>query len=694
MKSAMRVLLITLLLVRTSPSSNAQCTGDTSGCAQGVPRYIKFNGTLKNAAAPTGIVSVKFIIYADATGGNPIWQEIQNVQFDQLGRYEVMLGAGTTGGVPMDLFTSGEPRWLSVQALLPDAQEQPRVLMVSVPYALESADAQTLGGLPPSAFARTAAVASVESANAPAPPAGSTVATGAAIMETAAVPSAAVTAVNPTVDVIPKFASRSALTDSQLRDSEGVLSAKNLSNILFADRFPGGVPEAMQACPGDGCIIYAGSSKVNRHLGTIDPGTKAVTIYLGPYVYTVKQITLRKAMKIIGMGAAGGTLGSATCTDALPCNGTSLQSVNGNAPVFVIPQMNNMPASNVYLSGFRVLGSVGNTSEDAFFLDASSFVNYGLWNSIFEDIGIIGFSGIGLHLRGRTNDFASDHQWLLFNNVVVERNSGGGNGLRLEGSVFELRFRNCQFDGQGLGDGTNVYIGGYGGGLSGVPTSIVFEGLVSQRADTAVQIDGGINILFYGSHHEGLLNGYNVTNNTGIGLFGLSIMDSYFAGNVGNNNGAGYDLNVTTTLAHGLVFARNHILGNPDAVVKSTNLASVVYQDNFSTWPTTGLPPTSGMSTQMSPAATINIQGVHSIGLNPSTTPITTIQSGLGPGEMVTFFTLSGPVTFGAGGNIDLMGMGQLTVSGTITFVRTDLGGLAWKPVSQWSPTSPATPTT
>src|SRR6516162_7645380 len=33
--------------------------------------------------------------------------------------------------------------------------EQPRVLLVSVPYAMKAADAETIGGLPPSAFART-----------------------------------------------------------------------------------------------------------------------------------------------------------------------------------------------------------------------------------------------------------------------------------------------------------------------------------------------------------------------------------------------------------------------------------------------------------------------------------------------------------------------------------------------------------
>ena len=50
----------------------------------------------------------------------------------------------------MDLFASGEARWLGVQ---PEGQaEQARVQLVSVPYAMTAGDAQTLGGQPLSAF--------------------------------------------------------------------------------------------------------------------------------------------------------------------------------------------------------------------------------------------------------------------------------------------------------------------------------------------------------------------------------------------------------------------------------------------------------------------------------------------------------------------------------------------------------------
>jgi hypothetical protein len=689
MKPVVKIVLLLFLSPLLPLSGKAQCTNGTNACAQAVPHLVTFRGALRNVsgAQRSGVVAIKFVIYGDSTGGTPLWQEVQNTQVDQQGHYEVMLGATGSEGIPMELFTSGEPRWLEVQALLPGEEEQPRVLLVSVPYALKAGDANTLGGLPASAFARVAPSLPNQqlplAVNAPELPGGQTVASLASVSATGS----NVTFPGSTTGTVPKFSSGGSLVNSQITDNNGTVSVPDLSNILFADRFSGGVPAAIAACPTNGCIIYAVSPKVNLNLGNIDPGFRAITIYLGPFTYTVKQITLRKGLKIIGMGASGGVNGSVTCSTAAPCNGTALQSINGNNPVFVVPQANNSPATDVLLSGFRLLGSVGNTSEDGFLLDTSSSVNSGLWFSTFDDVTMLGFAGIGIHIKGRNNDFTSATQWILFNNVTVIRNPGGGNAVRMEGAVFELRFRNCQFNGQAKGDGTNIYIGGLAAasGDRGFPFSLVFEGLVSQSAATAVQIDGGVNLTFYGSHHEELSGGYQITNNTNLPTRGLTISDSYFASNVGTNGGSGFDLNITTTLASGIFFVHNRVFGNPDSVVKGTNIASVVYQDNFSSETSDG-PPTSGITTQVSPATSINVRGVHSIGLNPSTTPITTIQSGLGPGETITFFTLGGAVTFGTGGNIDLMGMNSLTVNGSITFVRSDLGGLFWKPVSQWSP--------
>ena len=76
--------------------------------------------------------------------------ETQNVTADVKGNYTVRLGATPPEGLPLDLFTSGEARWLGVR--INGGEEQPRVLLLSVPYALKAGDAQTLGGLPASAF--------------------------------------------------------------------------------------------------------------------------------------------------------------------------------------------------------------------------------------------------------------------------------------------------------------------------------------------------------------------------------------------------------------------------------------------------------------------------------------------------------------------------------------------------------------
>jgi len=62
----------------------------------------------------------------------------------------VTLGETKSEGLPANLFASGEARWLGVQAQ--GQAEQPRVLLLSVPYALKAGDAQTVGGLSPSAF--------------------------------------------------------------------------------------------------------------------------------------------------------------------------------------------------------------------------------------------------------------------------------------------------------------------------------------------------------------------------------------------------------------------------------------------------------------------------------------------------------------------------------------------------------------
>ncbi len=97
--------------------------GPDGGPAQNVavPRLVKFSSTAKDQLghSPTGVVGVTFAIYKDQEGGAALWIETQN----------------------------------GVQLNLPGEVEQPRVLLVSVPYALKAADAESLAGIPASAYA-------------------------------------------------------------------------------------------------------------------------------------------------------------------------------------------------------------------------------------------------------------------------------------------------------------------------------------------------------------------------------------------------------------------------------------------------------------------------------------------------------------------------------------------------------------
>ena len=142
---------------RAESSSSPTAITTNQGTASVVPRLIKFTGAVKDATgkAQTGAVTLTFSLYEEQESGRPLWVETQSVQLDEQGRYIVLLGAMQPEGLPLDLFVTGQAHWLGVQPALPGAGEQPRVLLVGVPYALKAADADTLGGKPLSAFVTT-----------------------------------------------------------------------------------------------------------------------------------------------------------------------------------------------------------------------------------------------------------------------------------------------------------------------------------------------------------------------------------------------------------------------------------------------------------------------------------------------------------------------------------------------------------
>ena len=149
-----KFLLFSLTLLLALPAAPQQARSNTAASAStAVPPLIPYSGIVSTVpgAQPAASASITFLIYKDEQGGEPLFAETQTVALDATGHYKAQLGATLTNGIPIDLFVTGEARWLEVQ--IAGEAPQPRVLLVSVPYALKAADAATLGGLPPSAFA-------------------------------------------------------------------------------------------------------------------------------------------------------------------------------------------------------------------------------------------------------------------------------------------------------------------------------------------------------------------------------------------------------------------------------------------------------------------------------------------------------------------------------------------------------------
>ncbi len=130
----------TLLLVSSASAQQAATT-------TAVPNLVRYGGVLKDAqGAPLSstTVGITFAIYKQQDGGAPVWMETQSVATDAGGNYSALLGSTTASGLPGDLFSQEEQRWLGVQ--VQGQAEQSRVLLVSVPYAFKAHEAETLGG--------------------------------------------------------------------------------------------------------------------------------------------------------------------------------------------------------------------------------------------------------------------------------------------------------------------------------------------------------------------------------------------------------------------------------------------------------------------------------------------------------------------------------------------------------------------
>ena len=146
-------LLPSAVLMSVLAATGASAQAPSSATATAVPPMIRVAGSLRPATGPAAPVeTVTFAIYADETGGEPLWQETQNLTVNRDGQYTALLGSTVPDGLPLEVFPSKAARWLGIKIERSGEQEQRRVLLASVPYALRASDADTLGGRPATAY--------------------------------------------------------------------------------------------------------------------------------------------------------------------------------------------------------------------------------------------------------------------------------------------------------------------------------------------------------------------------------------------------------------------------------------------------------------------------------------------------------------------------------------------------------------
>jgi hypothetical protein len=267
-----------------------------------VPRLVNYSGRALDAQGRpiSGIAGATFSIYKDQYEGSPLWLETQNVTADSKGNYTIQLGATKSEGLPLDLFTSGEARWLGVR--VNGGEEQPRVLLLSVPYALKAADAETVGGLPPSAFMLATPPASIAAVPAPAI---------IAQPQPLATGTKPVTTAGGTINKLAKFDATADVTNSQIFDNGTSVGIGNTAPAAKLDVSGAGIFRGALSLPAAGtatATVGANSQPLNITASSFSSSTaKAVNEtfrWQGEPVSNNSATPLGKLNLLFGSGTA------------------------------------------------------------------------------------------------------------------------------------------------------------------------------------------------------------------------------------------------------------------------------------------------------------------------------------------------------------------------------------------------------
>ena len=365
----------------------------------------------------------------------------------------------------------------------------------------------------------------------------------------------------------------SAISDdgTNVRISENFIPGITDSVRLYANSTACAGADAaakIQACinllPATGGIVDAWGLTDSGGTGsvTIDPGTKAVTLLLGPTTYNVSQIRLRSSFHIYGSGSGGLSQqtilkSSASTTDMFVLGGTS-------------------PASGVILDGFRAYGASGSSgATNQSFLGIVAQTNGGgLWSSTIRDLNVLGFCGSGgthgiIRLDGTAGGSPpAINQFNTFSHVESYRPVNCGPVVEMAGFNGQIRFSDSHLDSNsGVTTGTNVTIADTSASL--FPFNIYFDNVTIQGGAIGVNAAGCNMCSFNQMHHEAETGAYLVPASSGANA-NLQITNSQFNSNVGTG---GYIVNVVASATNASVYFAGNNFGSPTAVFSGNTAA-------------------------------------------------------------------------------------------------------------------------